>query len=39
MLNENVTSERRYWRDPINITKEQWIRLLEDRDIITENDA
>lgn len=39
MLNENVTSERLYWMEPINITKEQWIRLLEDRDIITENDV
>lgn len=27
------------WKDPINITKEQWMILLEDKDIITEKDV
>lgn len=37
MLNEN-TSEKDHWKEPINITKEQWIDLLNDRSIITEKD-
>ncbi len=27
------------WKDPINITKEQWVIILEDRDIIKEKDV
>ncbi len=27
------------WKDPINITKEQWMIILEDKDIITEKDV
>lgn len=26
------------WRDPVDITKEQWVDLLEDRDIVMERD-
>ena len=37
MLDESV-SERIHWKDPINITKEQWMFLLEDKEIITEKD-
>jgi 5-methylcytosine-specific restriction enzyme A len=39
MLDENL-DETRYWKyqGPIDITKEQWMFLLEEKDIITEND-
>ncbi len=37
MLDESI-SERFHWKEPINITKEQWMLLLEDKDIITEKD-
>jgi len=37
MFDESI-SEGIYWRDPVNITKEQWIILLEERDAITEKD-
>ena len=37
MLNENI-SEKNFWNGHINITKEQWIYLLNDRSIITEED-
>lgn len=30
--------EAHYWKDPVDITKEQWMFLLEDRDIIKEKD-
>ena len=38
MLDERI-SERLHWQDPINITKGQWLFLLEDRKIITEQDT
>ena len=31
-------NERNYWNTPIGITKEQWMVLLEDRDMIKEQD-
>jgi hypothetical protein len=31
-------NERNYWNTPIDITKEQWMVLLEDRDMIKEQD-
>jgi 5-methylcytosine-specific restriction protein A len=37
MLDESV-SEQLQRKDPIDITKEQWMTILEDRDIITEQD-
>ncbi|HVB24749.1 MAG TPA: HNH endonuclease [Ktedonobacteraceae bacterium] len=38
MLDESV-SERKYWKRPINISREQWMILLEDKETITEQDA
>lgn len=38
MLDENI-SESIHYKDPINITKEQWMILLEEKDIITEQDV
>lgn len=37
MLNQS-TNERNYWNSPIDITKEQWMMLLANRDMITEQD-
>jgi len=37
MLDESIR-ERIHWKDPINITKEQWMFLLEEKNIITEQD-
>ena len=37
MLDESV-SEQLQRKDPIDITKEQWMTILEDPDIITEQD-
>ncbi|MHB8598985.1 MAG: HNH endonuclease [Ktedonobacteraceae bacterium] len=37
MLDES-TQERIHWKDPIDITKEQWMFLLENEEIITEKD-
>ena len=37
MLEENV-NKRLLWKEPVNITKEQWMFLLEDKNIITEKD-
>lgn len=36
---ETSVSERRQWKGPINITKKQWMMLLEEKDIITEKDV
>lgn len=38
MMDEGV-SERHQWRDLISITKEQWLTILEDRDVVTEKDV
>src|SRR2546426_4582430 len=38
MLDQSV-SERLQWKDHINITKEQWMIILEDKGIMTENDV
>jgi hypothetical protein len=32
-------SESIHWKDPINVTTEQWMVLLEDKDIITEQNT
>lgn len=37
MLNESMI-ERMHWRDVVDISKEQWLSLLRDKAIITEND-
>ena len=31
-------SEKHQWRDPIAITKEQWLTISQDRDVVTEKD-
>lgn len=35
---DKSTTEIFHWQDPITITKEQWLFLLEDRKIVTEQD-
>lgn len=37
MLDESIR-ESMHWKDSISITKEQWMFLLEEKDIITEKD-
>jgi 5-methylcytosine-specific restriction enzyme A len=37
MLDES-RNEQPQWKDPIHITKEQWMSMLEDSDLITEKD-
>ncbi len=35
---DQIVHERDYWNTPIDITKEQWMMLLEDRDMVKEQD-
>lgn len=37
MIDESV-SESIHWKDPINITQDQWMSLLKDEDVTTEKD-
>lgn len=38
-MSDESISERNHWRYPVNITKVQWLILLEENDIITEKDV
>jgi len=37
-MSDKGVSEKHQWRDPIAITKERWLTVLEDRDVVTEKD-